>query len=234
MNIEDQTLNEQNSELEEDLYYKNAFTKTENQVNLEVDNARINCLTSKNNKFSLDEEGNLTVNSITTNNTTIGGGDNQNICDLIYPIGSIYLSMSNTDPSTLFGGTWESINGYYLYAGVGGNTSGSNTSGVPSTDITGSTALTVAQMPSHTHIQNAHSHTENPKCWINDQSHYDTRLKCTSGFYAGAEITTYYTGSTTATNKNTGGGQGHTHTLSSHTHEINPLRFEVYTWKRTA
>lgn len=232
MNIEDQTLNEQNSELEEDLYYKNAFTKTENQVNLEVDNARMNCLTSKNNKFSLDEEGNLTVNSITTNKTTISdGGDNQTNP---YPVGSIYLSVSNTDPSTLFGGTWESVSGYYLYAGVGGNTSGSNTSGVPSTDITGSTALTVAQMPSHTHTQNPHRHSQHPNTWMNDTAHYDTRPAGSSGFYSGAGLATYYTGNTTATNQNTGGGQGHTHTLNAHTHEINPLRFEVYAWKRTA
>ncbi len=111
MNIEDQTVNEQNSELEEDLYYKNAFTKTEAQVNLEVDNARIKCLTSKNSKFSLDEEGNLTVNSITINQTTIGGvDDNQSVCDLIYPVGSIYLSVSDISPSILFGGTWKQIN----------------------------------------------------------------------------------------------------------------------------
>jgi hypothetical protein len=27
--------------------------------------------------------------------------------DSIYPIGSIYMSINNTDPSTLFGGLWE-------------------------------------------------------------------------------------------------------------------------------
>ena len=34
--------------------------------------------------------------------------------DLIYPIGSIYMSMNDTDPSILFGGTWKGINGRFL------------------------------------------------------------------------------------------------------------------------
>jgi len=34
--------------------------------NLEINNLNINCLTSKNNNFSLDSDGNLIVNSITT------------------------------------------------------------------------------------------------------------------------------------------------------------------------
>ena len=34
--------------------------------------------------------------------------------DLIYPIGAIYLSVSATNPSTLFGGKWEAINSRFL------------------------------------------------------------------------------------------------------------------------
>lgn len=32
-----------------------------------------------------------------------------NVIDMMYPIGSIYISATNTDPSSIFGGTWELI-----------------------------------------------------------------------------------------------------------------------------
>lgn len=32
-----------------------------------------------------------------------------NVIDMMYPIGSIYISATNTDPSSTFGGTWELI-----------------------------------------------------------------------------------------------------------------------------
>lgn len=38
----------------DDIYFKDAFTKTQDKLNIEVDNAEISTLTSKNNKFSLD------------------------------------------------------------------------------------------------------------------------------------------------------------------------------------
>lgn len=37
-----------------------------------------------------------------------------NFADLIYPVGSIYMSTNSVDPSTIYGGTWERIKGRFL------------------------------------------------------------------------------------------------------------------------
>ena len=42
--------------------------------------------------------------------------DVTDLIDVIYPVGSIYMSVNNVSPSTLFGGTWEQIQDTFLLA----------------------------------------------------------------------------------------------------------------------
>lgn len=111
----------------DDIYFKDSFTKIGNELNEEIDNLNVKCITSKNNKFSLDSEGNLVVNSITTNqgNSEINNSD---ICNLIYPIGSIYLSVNSVNPNTLFGGTWTQLKDRFLL-GTGNTYTNGSTGG---------------------------------------------------------------------------------------------------------
>ena len=74
------------------------------------------------------------------------------MADMIYPVGSIYMSVNNTNPGTLFGGTWEQIQGKFLLGQSSGHAGGS-TGGAETV------TLTTAQLPSHTHSVPAHTHT---------------------------------------------------------------------------
>ena len=60
---------------------------------------------------------------------------------ILYPIGSIYMSVNSTNPSQLFGGTWVQISGRFLYC-----TNNSMDTGGEATH-----KLTINEMPSHTH-----------------------------------------------------------------------------------
>lgn len=132
----------------DDIYFKDCFTQTGNDIDLEVNNATVECITSKNNTFSLDSYGNLIVNSITSNsgNNTLSASD---ICDLIYPIGSIYLSINNDNPSILFGGTWTSFGIGRCLVGVDASQNEFNT--VEKTGGEKNHTLTINEMPQHSH-----------------------------------------------------------------------------------
>ena len=62
-------MNESSQELDETLNssnnYDNYFTETSNGLDITANNIEANCITSKNEKFNLDSEGNLTINSLT-------------------------------------------------------------------------------------------------------------------------------------------------------------------------
>ncbi len=68
----------------------------------------------------------------------------ENILSRVYPVGSIYMSLADTDPAELFGGTWERLKDRFLLA-AGGRYSAGATGGEATHK------LTTAEMPSHTH-----------------------------------------------------------------------------------
>lgn len=90
-------------------YINDAFTREGENTNLEINNLNVGCIASKNNKFELDSNGNLTVSTINASNV-VGAV----LADSIYPVGSIYLSVNSTNPGLLFGGVWEQIKDRFL------------------------------------------------------------------------------------------------------------------------
>ena len=213
----------------DDIYFKDAFTKTEDKLNLEVNNATIDCLSSKNNNFSLDEEGNLVVNTITSNSGNLQS--EQSIIDLIYPIGSIYISTNSINPSTIFGGSWEQIKDKFLL-GAGDTYSVGNIGGESSH------VLTTSEMPSHTHTW-SQSNCTNP----GNHTHVVGADK--DGGAGSNRYTVHISNNNTASGQQyspaSGGAGGHTHIISgsnSNTgsgsaHNNMPPYLVVSIWRRT-
>lgn len=75
----------------------------------------------------------------------------QNIWETIYPVGSIYMSVSSTSPEVLFGGSWEAISGRFLFASSRSHASG-ETGGQET--IT----LNIGNLPRHIHTIGGHAH----------------------------------------------------------------------------
>lgn len=67
------------------------------------------------------------------------------VLDNIYPVGSIYMNVNSTNPGTLFGGTWEQIQGRFLLGMSSSYPAGSQGGEATHT-------LTEAEMPSHKHV----------------------------------------------------------------------------------
>ena len=88
------------------------------------------------------------VFSVTSSTIKING---TNIFDLIYPIGSIYMSVSSTSPATLFGGTWVAWGTGKTVVGI--DTSDTDFNTVEKTGGVKEVTLTAAQsgLPAHNH-----------------------------------------------------------------------------------
>lgn len=120
------------------------------------------------------------------------GQNRKEIRDLIYPVGSVYLSVINVNPSTLFGGTWEKIYGGYLY-GAGQKIDKTTYEGWG----TQSHTLTTDEIPSHNHESQGWAE-------VTDGSGSYKVFGAVSGGSSSGVGT-----------KNTGGGLGHTHNIAT-------------------
>lgn len=165
---------------------------------------------------------------------SINGTELKNyLLDMIYPVGSIYMSISSTSPATLFGGTWTQITGRFLWA----------TSSTP-TQTGGSQTVTLSEsnLPSHGHSipslsgstseNGNHNHVLNitPSNTVSSGSSY--RRPLSYGTNDNPDYSTNTTGnhthSITTNASNTG------YTGSGTAFSIMPPYYEVYMWRRTA
>ena len=67
------------------------------------------------------------------------------LVDIIYPVGSIYMSVANVSPASFLGGTWQQIKDTFLLSA--GDTYTAGATGGEATHT-----LTETEMPSHRHM----------------------------------------------------------------------------------
>lgn len=83
---------------------------------------------------------------------------------LLYPIGSIYMSIQDTNPSVFFGGTWERIAKGKTLVGVDENDTDFNASSKTGGEKTHQ--LTVEELPKHRHKINLLPSNDSGGEWV--------------------------------------------------------------------
>lgn len=79
-----------------------------------------------------------------------------NMLNRVYPVGSIYMSVDNTNPTTLFGGTWIAWGSGRVPVGINSNETEFNS--VEKTGGAKTHTLTTEQLPTHAHTIGNHTH----------------------------------------------------------------------------
>ena len=80
-----------------------------------------------------------------TNTVSLVKKSKMNIIDMVYPVGSIYMSTASTSPATLFGGTWVALNQGRVLIGANSTYPAGSTGGEATHKIT------VNELPAHNH-----------------------------------------------------------------------------------
>ena len=147
------------------------------------------------------------------------------IINKIYPIGSIYISYNSTNPSSLFGGTWENYGSGRVLRGINsgtaGQTGGSDTISLKEENLpahthtydkananTGSHTLTIAEMPAHSHAFSSGGNAVIVRA-------NSSAVSAADGFNHTSGNWWNKTNKTDSGIANTGGGGGHTHPIST-------------------
>lgn len=169
------------------------------------------------------------INDIQTFIENIGS----NIINLIYPVGSIYMSANNVSPATFLGGTWEQIQDRFLLC-AGSTYSGGSTGGEATHK------LSVAETPAHTHTRGTMEITGvHSTCYQHNNGNI---LYTTGAFTNGGSYTVDAWRGTTnnkiASKVNFTASRSWTGATSSvggnAAHNNMPPYLAVYVWKRTA
>lgn len=141
----------------------------------------------------------------------------------IYPVGSIYMSVNNVNPSVMFGGTWVQIKDKFLLAAGdtynNGATGGSASNSYTPAGTVGNTTLTIEQIPNHNHSLSIPSAKQG------------TTGNIATGSALSIDQYTY-----TNPTGSVGGGQPHNHSFSgtATTFDNMPPYLAVNVWVRTA
>lgn len=164
--------------------------------------------------------------NISGNADTVDGYHASDLLSKIYPVGSIYMSMSATNPHDLFGvGTWERISQGRMLLGADDSTYKAGATGGEATHT-----LTAAEMPAHSHdisTSGDHSH------YFYGSDYNDGPL--TEGDGLDTEGNSHFTWNVRFTTSSAG---AHTHTISNSgggaAHNNMPPYLVCYIWQRTA
>ena len=109
-----------------------------------------------------DATGNVAIRktgSYTYELYKIKGQQTIDVLNMVYPVGSIYMSVNNVDPSGFIGGTWEQIKDTFLLSA--GDTYVAGDTGGEATHV-----LTVDEIPSHSHTQTT-TYSSGSSGWAN-------------------------------------------------------------------
>jgi hypothetical protein len=147
-----------------------------------------------------------------------------------WPVGSIYMSVNNTSPANLFGGTWTVWGSGRVPAGI--DTSQTEFNTVEKTGGATMHALTEAQMPSHAHSGPSHTHTmsHTHPCGANQNTSNSTYFSKGGSQGSTGDLTTGDS-SASSTGSAGSGSTGSAGSGSAH-NNLQPY-ITCYMWKRT-